>query len=847
MSINKVIFGDETLIDLTSDTVKPSLLMSGITAHNSAGTSITGTIIARTASDVGVAGPTVSVPSGAYSSAVTKTVASGSVKVNSVVAVKQPSISFNSAIGVLSASNTGSTTIGAAVTSGYVTSATNGTITFSGSSTYALPTIPAATITPTESSQVAAASGKFTLGNITVAAVSSDYIGSNIPQRSSSDIAVAGPTVSIPSGMYGTAVSTTIPEAVLNTYFSLSLNNLNYSLNSSTGLLSISGAVSKNDSSVHYSSGAGYASYVNNNIKIHTTVASTYQLPTQAAATITPTESVQTAAQSGKFLTGNITVGAISSDYIGSNIAQRSSGDLTVSGATVTAPAGYYSAAAATTIPNGSAKTPATTITSTPGITISAAGLITATNNKTQNVTPTVTAGYVSSGTAGTITVSGSNTSQLSTQAAATISPTESEQTAVASGKYTTGIVKVGAISSNYVGSNIPQRTSSNLSASGSYIVVPSGYYAAQASKPVAAGSVQVDSPTISSTPAISLNSATGIITASNNGSSGVGASVTPGYVQSATNGTVTVSGSSSFALPTKSAATIIPSIADTTIASGVFLTGAQTIKGDSHLVGENIAAGASIFGINGSYTGSAAIITETVESGKTIVDIDTGDIYHWAGLNMEFVQDLGSVSWTLNDTTYADWTPATSAAKTIKSAVNVTTFSANMTSYEYMVLWHIVIDCAYDDGYTDTARFLKQYETLCSYLHRRPSTFANLDGGVFNGNVAINYTAYLSDYYNGSSTHTFAYQASYGFWMGVTAPTFSSSTSNTPTITVKSPSVSTRCSTTYFSTGNAAKINTTNTTLKAYAKLYRCPITKSFSYNLYKDLVDYRNLTERL
>lgn len=43
---------------------------------------------------------------------------------------------------------------------------------------------------------------------------------------------------------------------------------------------------------------------------------STYQLTTQAAKTITPTKSSQTAVTSGKYTTGNITVGAIPSDYI---------------------------------------------------------------------------------------------------------------------------------------------------------------------------------------------------------------------------------------------------------------------------------------------------------------------------------------------------------------------------------------------------------------------------------------------------------------------------------------------------------------------------------------------------
>ena len=140
-------------------------------------------------------------------------------------------------------------------------------------------------------------------------------------------------------------------------------------------------------------------------------------------------------------------------------IATKTSSNLTASGATVTAPAGYYASNASKSVTLGSAKTPATTVTKNPTISVSSSGLITASVSGTQSVTPTVTAGYVSSGTAGTITVSGSNTKQLTTQAAKTITPTTSNQTAVASGRYTTGAVTVKG-DSNLVAENIKSGTS---------------------------------------------------------------------------------------------------------------------------------------------------------------------------------------------------------------------------------------------------------------------------------------------------------------------------------------------------------------------------------------------------
>ena len=81
--------------------------------------------------------------------------------------------------------------------------------------------------------------------------------------------------------------------------------------------------------------------------------------------------------------------------YTGS-IQAKSSSDLTASGATVTAPAGYYASSATKSVASGSVTAPAT-------ISGTSATLSTGTNtltlSKTISVTPNVTtAGYISSG-----------------------------------------------------------------------------------------------------------------------------------------------------------------------------------------------------------------------------------------------------------------------------------------------------------------------------------------------------------------------------------------------------------------------------------------------------------------
>ena len=56
-----------------------------------------------------------------------------------------------------------------------------------------------------------------------------------------------------------------------------------------------------------------------------------------------------------------------------------------------------------------------------------------------------------------------------------------------------------------------------------------------------------------------------------------------------------------------KSAATYTPGTSDQSIASGQYLNGTQTIKGDSNLTAANIKSGVSIFGVTGTYAGSSS------------------------------------------------------------------------------------------------------------------------------------------------------------------------------------------------------------------------------------------------
>ena len=142
---------------------------------------------------------------------------------------------------------------------------------------------------------------------------------------------------------------------------------------------------------------------------------------------------------------------------------------------------------------------------------------------------------------------------------------------------------------------NIPTKTSSNLSASGATVTVPSGYYASQAQKSVDSGSATAPA-TITGTSA-SVSTGTNTLTLSKTVS--VTPTVTAGYVSSGTAGNSAVSLTAS--VTTKGATTYTPTTSDQTIASGTYTTGTQTIKGDANLVSANIVSGKTIFNVSGS------------------------------------------------------------------------------------------------------------------------------------------------------------------------------------------------------------------------------------------------------
>ena len=197
--------------------------------------------------------------------------------------------------------------------------------------------------------------------------------------------------------------------------------------------------------------------------------------------------------------------------------------------------------------------------------------------------------------------------------------------------------------------------------------------------------------------------------------------------------------------------------------------------------------------------------------------------LWNWLGDEAECVDDnVHSFSAALEDTDFASWTPSTTAAIIVASS-NKTARAINTADYDYLIRWFFDADIKFNSGTTMKAVPNRQTCEMIQAIIKRPSSYTALQTPTFTGNGCVTlYTAPLFDYYNTSGTRTLAFSASYGFYMSAVAATFSSSTSDSPNLTIKTPSISTRCNSSYFAVARGADVDQVNSTVKLRGELWR-------------------------
>lgn len=321
-------------------------MLSGYTAYAN-GVKYSGTIPVNNHTNVTVSGATVTTASGYYSSAVTKSVISGELQ--DITFPAAPSVSVNTLTGMVTVSYSKTFSgIKPVTKTGYIPSTASISALIYGTSSYSLPTISGTTITPTDAFQTAIPAGTFATGDINVAAIPSDYLGPGVVPVSSTDITFSGSEVTIPSGYYSEAITSTVASGALAdvalggalagqataNYSQISTIPTAVSIDPTTG--EVTATFSKSFSGITPVGSAGFLSTgASHNVNVYGT--GTYSLSTVGARTITPTGVKRLVVSSGYYTTGDVYVKAIPSTYVGSGISRASGQTITPSSGSVLA------------------------------------------------------------------------------------------------------------------------------------------------------------------------------------------------------------------------------------------------------------------------------------------------------------------------------------------------------------------------------------------------------------------------------------------------------------------------------------------------------------------------------
>lgn len=333
-----------------------------------------------------------------------------------------------------------------------------------------------------------------------------------------------------------------------------------------------------------------------------------------------------------------------------------------------------------------------------------------------------------------------------------TVTPSESQQSITADVGYTgLGTVTVNAVSSTYVGSGIDRCDSSDLTASGDTVTVPSGYYENNASTSVSSGTAGTPSATKG---AVSDHSI----------------SVTPSVTN--TSGYIT----------------------------GSTITGTPVTVSASELV-----SGSETKTANGTYdvTNLASLIVDVSGGG--------GDTWTWMGKNPTKVATCADDKVYLKDTSFATWTPSTTA-KNIVSSSNCSAQTIDVTSYDYFMLYKFHSHLEYGAGATGANQISDEYYSYYQMVYGYHNNLSDMNSDV-TSTAGVNYsglgtagnTAGGFFYKDGNGTDKYSRSTQQGIYFTTTSLTISPTATS---VIPKKPPITAKCNASYFSTANCAAVN---------------------------------------
>lgn len=199
--------------------------------------------------------------------------------------------------------------------------------------------------------------------------------------------------------------------------------------------------------------------------------------------------------------------------------------------------------------------------------------------------------------------------------------------------------------------------------------------------------------------------------------------------------------------------------------------------------------------------------------------------LWHWMGVDTELVDMVYNQSIPLSETLFATWTPSTTA-KTLKATESLPVIAIDTANYDYYIRWVYDVPIKYKSG-TAMAKATALYQCgeLFTGVFKRRGISSNgsvTPSATANWTVTVMNSSTLCVYHTSATAVSNINGISYGFYLGLVAPTFSNATADNVNLTIKTPTLNCRCSTTYLSTAKCGAIDQ-STPFNVTGYLYRC------------------------
>lgn len=208
-----------------------------------------------------------------------------------------------------------------------------------------------------------------------------------------------------------------------------------------------------------------------------------------------------------------------------------------------------------------------------------------------------------------------------------------------------------------------------------------------------------------------------------------------------------------------------------------------------------------------------------------------------WAalGLNIQKTRLLNKTV-KLSDTDYPDITPSTTA--TAVRAAETVEASVDPANYEYYTRVRTKVSCAWSAGATFKAAQDVYGASYWYTIVRRPyntTQIAAMDDAR-QYVLAVASTSNYYQYWNTNGAKTVTTGLSYGVYGVNVAPTLASATAASTTLTISTPTITIRTSSTYFADARWAELDADNTTIQLVIDLFRVDKNCSLSKVCWRD-----------